>query len=442
MRSDLKLASYIKVAFATLIALVLWTAVVMAGALLGWWRQPLAPRGDSSSFMQAAIKMIDEGNPGKAALMLIDDGAISAEYYSSKAEPVDRDTVFATASMSKWITALGVMKLVEEGRLDLDRPVEDYLSRWHLPPGQFDNRGVTARRLLAHSAGLTDGLGFGDYQPYESLPTLEQSLTSPRASSGQPVVIAVEREPGSEWRYSGGGYLLLELLVEEISGESFESFMARSILQPLDMTRSGYDYQGEIDNSAKSYDTNGIPSPNYRYASKAATGFNSSAGDMAKLVIAHCGAVGAKPQRPSLPSQSTMDAMRKPQAKMFGIIDVWGLGTMLYVPTASGDFVFGHDGSNEPAINVSVRVNPENADAIVMLETGNKTLATRLGSEWVFWQIGTPDFLDIPKDIRRVIPALLIGSVVILLAALLVVVRSHRVTSLGKRAAGQPGKSK
>ncbi len=371
--------------------------------------------------------MIDEGNRGNAALVLIEDGAISAEYYSSTADSVDRDTVFATASMSKWITALGVMKLVEEGRLDLDRPVEDYLSRWHLPPSQFDNRSVTARRLLAHTAGLTDGLGFGDYHPDESLPPLEQSLTSPRASSGEPVVIAVGIEPGSKWRYSGGGYLLLELLVEEICGDSFETFISRAILQPLDMTRSGYYDLGEVENSAKSYDTNGIPSPNYRYASKAATGFNTSAGDMAKLVIAHFPVVGDKPLAQSVLTQPMIDAMRKPHAKMHGIIDVWGLGTMLYAPTASGDFVFGHDGSNEPAINVSVRVNPDKGDGIVMLETGNKTLATRVGSEWVFWQTGTPDFLDIPKEIRRVIPALLGGAFVILLAALFIALRWHRV---------------
>lgn len=383
----------------------------------------MAPTGDASSFMRAAIKMIDEGNRGNAALVLIEDGAISAEYYSSTAGLVDRDTVFATASMSKWITALGVMKLVEEGRLDLDRPVEDYLSRWQLPPSKFNNRSVTARRLLAHTAGLTDGLGFGDYHRDESLPPLEQSLTSPRASSGEPVVIAVGIEPGSKWRYSGGGYLLLELLVEEICGESFEAFISRAILQPLDMTHSGYNYLEEVENSAKSYDTNGVPTPNYHYASKAATGFNTSAGDMAKLVIAHFPVVGDKPPAHSVLTQSMIDAMRKPHAKLHGIIDIWGLGTMLYAPTASGDFVFGHDGSNEPAINVSVRVNPDKSDGIVMLETGNKTLATRLGSEWVFWQTGTPDFLDIPNEMRRVIPAFLGGAFVILLAALFIALR-------------------
>ena len=406
--------------------LILWTAVVVAGALFGWWRQPVAPSGDAAAFMRAAIKLIDEGNRGDAALVLIEHGSISAEYYTSIADSFNRDTVFPTASMSKWITALSVVKLVEEGRLDLDRPVEDYLSRWHLPPSQFDNRAVTARRLLSHTAGLTDGLGFADYPPGESLPSLEESLTSPRASSGEPVVIAVGVEPGSEWRYSGGGYLVLELLVEEVSGESFEAFVSHAILRPLTMTRSGYSYLGEVDNSAKSYDTNGTVAPNYRYASKAATGFNTSAGDMAKLVMAHGPVEGDKPQAKSVLAQSMMEAMRKPHGKLYGVVDIWGLGTMLYAPTASGSFVFGHDGSNEPAINVSVRINPDNGDGIVMLETGNKTLATRLGSEWVFWQTGTPDFLDIPKEIQRVMPAWLGGACAILLAALFIALRRYR----------------
>lgn len=147
----------------TLFALGLWAAVVLAGALFGWWRQPVAPTGDAQAFMRAAIDMIEDGNRGNTALVLIEDGAIWGEHYSTSADPLDRNTVFSMVSASKWITAWGVMKLVEERKLDLDRPVEDYLTRWQLPPSQFDNRGVTARRLLSHTAGLTDGLGFGDY---------------------------------------------------------------------------------------------------------------------------------------------------------------------------------------------------------------------------------------------------------------------------------------
>lgn len=412
--------SYIKIFAVTLSALVLWATVVVAGALFGWWRQPVAPAGDAQAFMRAAIDMIEHGNRGNTALVLIEDGAIWGEYYSTTADPVDRNTVFGTASMSKWLTAWGVMKLVEDRKLDLDRPVEDYLTRWRLPPSQFDNRNVTTRRLLSHTAGLTDGLGFGDYRPDEALPTLEQSLANPRRSSGEPVSIAVGIEPGSEWRYSGGGYLILELLVEEVSGETFEAFMERTILQPLGMTRSGYHYLGDVENSAKSYDVEGRPTATYRYASKAATGFNTSAGDMAKFVLAQLPVVTDKPL-----AQATIDAMRKPHATSQGI-DIWGLGTILYAPAASGHFVFGHDGVNEPAISASVRINPDTGDGIVVLVTGSRTLAPALGFHWVFWQTGLPDFLSIPGEIKRVAPVLLGGAFVILLVAIVIVWRRRR----------------
>ncbi len=412
--------AYIKPAIVTVVALALWVSVIVAGALFGWWRQPLAPRGEAQAFMKAAIEMIERDNRGNTALVLIEDGAIVAEHFSSSAGPVDGATAFSTASMSKWITAWGVMKLVEEGKLDLDRPVDDYLTRWRLPSTQFDRRKVTARRLLSHTAGLNDRLGFGDYQADEPVPTLEQSLAAPRASSGKPVVIAVGMDPGSAWQYSGGGYLLLELLIEEISGERFEAFIGRAILEPLGMTRSGYYFLADVENSAKSYDQTGRPAPYYRYASNAATGFNTSAGDLARFVLAQLPASKDKPL-----SQATIEAMRKPHGKSQGI-DIWGLGTMLYAPAASGDFVFGHDGANEPAIGAAARVNPDTNDGIVVLTTGSKTTASTLASHWVFWQTGLPDFLSIPGEIQRVVPVLLGGAVVILLAAMFIVWRRHR----------------
>ncbi len=414
---------YFKVGMVTLITIVVWSTIVVAGALFGWWRQPLATTDDAPAFMRSAIKMIDQGNRGNTALLLIEDGAISAEYYSTSADSVDRDTVFATASMSKWITAWGVMRLVEDGKLDLDRPVDDYLTRWHLPPSQFDNHKVTTRRLQSHTAGLVDGLGFGDYLSGEQLPTLEQSLANPKSYTGEPVAIAVGMEPGSKWQYSGGGYLLLELLVEEVSGEPFETYMSRSLFHPLGMTRSGYFDLSQVENSAKSYDQDGKPAATYMYASNAATGFNTSASDMAKFVMAQLSVVKDKPL-----SQATIDAMRQAHAKSQGI-EIWGLGTMLYAPTATGNFVFGHDGANEPAINASVRVNPDTRDGIVVLETGNRALASQVASEWVFWQTGLPDFLSIPGEIRRTVPVLIGGACVILLAAVFIARRRQVASS-------------
>jgi CubicO group peptidase (beta-lactamase class C family) len=407
----------------TLSLIVGWSALVIAGALFGWWRKPLTSSDDPRAFLQAAVPLIEAENRANTALILIDNGAVGAEHYSATADAIDRNTVFATSSLSKWIAALAVMKLVEQGKLDLDRPVEDYLTRWQFPKGEFSSRGVTARRLLSHTAGLTDALGFGDYGRDETLPTLEEQLAAPRASSGKAIGrVMVGIEPGTQFRYSGGGYLVLELLIEEVSGEPFETFVTREILQPLGMSRSGYADLAGIPNSAKSYDANGQPVEVVTYASKAATAFTTSAGDMVKLV----GAL-LQPTEGRVLAATTLDTMRSPQATWMGV-GIWGLGTVLYAPTQNGDFVFGHDGVNDPAISATVRINPSTGDAIIVLATGSKTLASQLGGEWVFWQTGLPDVLSIPAEIRGVMPVVGAGACGILIAFLLVWRQRRRTT--------------
>lgn len=155
----------ILIGLATLVGLGLWSGVFLAGTLEGWWRRPLAPRGDTQAFMAAADRIIAAEKPGNLAFVVLERGRPVGGRFSSVGQPVDRDTLFQVASLSKWITALGVMTLVDAGRVDLDAPVETYLKRWKLPPSEFDNKQVTVRRLLSHTAGLTDGLGYAGSSP-------------------------------------------------------------------------------------------------------------------------------------------------------------------------------------------------------------------------------------------------------------------------------------
>jgi CubicO group peptidase (beta-lactamase class C family) len=124
--------------------------MIATGVLQGWSHRPLAPRGDTSAFVTAAVARIEHENAGNAAFVLLDDGRVVAEHFQSIGEPVDRDTLFQVASLSKWVTAWGVMTLVDEGRINLDAPIATYLKRWHLPDGAFDETQVTARRLEPH----------------------------------------------------------------------------------------------------------------------------------------------------------------------------------------------------------------------------------------------------------------------------------------------------
>lgn len=404
------------VVIATVLALVIWTGGLFAGAVEGWWRHPLAPRGDTRAFMDAAVARIDGTHRGNAAMVLIKDGKVFDEHYRSIGAPVDRDTLFQVASMGKWVAAFGVMKLVEEGKLDLDAPVSRYLTRWSLPPSAFDNNKVTVRRLLSHTAGLTDGLGYGGFPPGRPVQALESSLTrAVDASPGAGGSVRVGQEPGAGFEYSGGGYTLLQLLIEEVSGQSFSAYMKSAVFTPLGMTRSTYDVDTRPPgNVAAFYDAAGKPAVHYRFTSLAATSLYTSAGDMTRFLQAHRPGPNGEPAGRGVLKPSTLEAMRQPHASQMGA-DIWGLGTMLYAGNNAGGFVIGHDGNNEPAINTAARIDPATGDGVVILETGGKLLATTLAGDWLFWNTGNVDYLLLTIDAKSLLKTLAAGWLAIVL---------------------------
>ena len=406
-----------RVGLATLALLVLWAVVVFVGTSEGWWKQTLAPRGDTAGFMNAAATLVDSTNRGNAVFALIEDGSVHGAHAVSVGEAVDVYTVFQTASLSKWITAWGVMALVQAGKLDLDAPVSTYLTRWALPEGKFDNNEVTVRRLLSHTAGLTDGLGYAGFPPNAAVQSLEASLTHPAdASPGASGIIKVGYEPGSEWRYSGGGYAILQLLIEEVSGESFEGFMHRVIFRPLGMVRSSYKWTPAAGSTlATSFDVDSKPSTHYRFSAVAATSLYTSVSDLTRFLQAHLPGKNGEPIGRGVLAPATITEMWRPHASKFGE-DIWGLGTILYASNNAGGSVVGHDGNNEPAINTSARLNPATGDGIVILETGTPLLATRLAGEWVFWDTGNVDVLAFTIAMPGMLRLIGLGSFVILLA--------------------------
>ncbi len=416
---------FLKSLMAALLAASLVAALVIAGALEGWWRKPMAPAGNVAAFAAAATARIKAESKGNAAFILIKGGKPVAEAYVSKGAPVDRDTQFQVASLSKWPTAIAVMTLVEQGKLDLDAPVSRYLTRWKLPPTAFDNDQVTVRRLLSHTAGLTDGLGYGGFRPGEPVQSLEASLTKAAdASPGADGATKVGREPGS-WDYSGGGYTLLQLLIEEVSGQPFNTYVTETVFKPLGMTRSTFVLPETPTNLAEFYDVDGSPAIHYRFTSLAATSLYTSAADMARLIAAQTPGPNGEPAGRGVLKPETLAAMRKPHAKQYGS-DIWGLGQVLYAPLDKGDFVAGHDGSNTPAINTTARVNPATGDGIVILETGNTRLATQVAGEWVFWSTGFVDSFMVLLELRATLIQVAIGAGVAFLLVFLLVWRLMR----------------
>ena len=275
----------LKVVGVPALAMIVWTAVAGYGVLAGWWHHAIAPAGDAAAFMLAARQMMSSEPHGDLAIALVTKGQVADEHYSGLVDAVNRETVFPVASMSKWVTAVGVMQLAREGRINLDAPVARYLTRWTLPVSRFDLNGVTARRLLSHTAGLTDGLGFRDYRLDERVPSLEESLRAPRASTGQPTAIIVGSEPGST---GSTGRRLSHLAAPRGGGDpaAVRRGYAASRADPLELSCSSFE-RTPSPNTAEAYDAAGRTAPRFQYAAAAATGFSTCVRDMVRWVQAH-----------------------------------------------------------------------------------------------------------------------------------------------------------
>ena len=154
--------------------------------------------------------------------------------------PVTTDTIFQAASISKPTAAMGVLRLVQDGKLSLDTDVNTYLKSWKLPASDYTrDRPVTLRALLSHTSGLGDGFGFPGYHPKDPLPSLAQILNGEKPSNTGKVLM--ERPPFAAFKYSGGGVTLVQLAVTDTTGRAFPELMKSLVLDPIGMKNSGFD---------------------------------------------------------------------------------------------------------------------------------------------------------------------------------------------------------
>lgn len=410
------MARSVRVFGGAFIAILIWIVLVGTGSREGWWRPLPAPRGDARAFLDTAGMTTSRESKGDAALVLLQHGQVVGEYFASRGKPVDGDTLFQVASMSKWITAWGVMTLVEKGRIDLDAPVSRYLKRWKLPPSDYNNDEVTIRRLLSHTAGLTDGLGYRGFAPGQQPQALEASLTHAADHMGfASGIVRVGVRPGSQFRYSGGGFAMLQLLIEEVSGQPFNDYMRKSVLLPLGMTQSTF-VNPDPAHLAIFYDENGKRAIHYRFTALAAASLYTSTNDMTRFLDAQLKGPRGEPIGRGVLRPDTIELTRHPQASIFGL-PIWGLGTVLYAPNHAGGFVVGHDGENFPAINTTARIDPATGDGIIMLETGSPTVASEIGGDWTYWHTGVVDLGVLVSEARRTLIILAAGILVIIALA-------------------------
>ena len=178
------------------------------------------------------------------SLAIITDGKIAvARGYGvvddSSNAPVTTSTLFQAGSISKPVSALGALHLVEAGTLSLDGDVNAKLTSWKVPESRFTStERVTLRRLLSHSAGMTVH-GFPGYDVSERMPALVQVLDGAPPANTAP--IRADTTPGAIWRYSGGGFTIMQQLIIDVTGQPFPQYMQRTVLGPIGMTSSSFE---------------------------------------------------------------------------------------------------------------------------------------------------------------------------------------------------------
>lgn len=196
---------------------------------------------------------------------------------------VTKDTLFQAASISKPVAAMGALRLVQDGKVGLDEDVNKYLRSWKVPPSPAANgKPVTLRELLSHSAGLNVH-GFGGYEAGAPRPTLRQVLDGKPPANSAP--IRIEAEPGVKMQYSGGGYCVVQQLIEDVTGKPFPAAMKGLVLDRAGMAASTYEQPipaARADQTASGHGGDGSPIAGrwHVYPEMAAAGLWTTATDL------------------------------------------------------------------------------------------------------------------------------------------------------------------
>lgn len=302
-----------------------------------------------------SIAVIDKGELAWAKGYGLNDA-------SQPQQKVDTTTLFQCASIGKMITAIAALQLVQANKITLDEDVNQKLSSWKIPENNFTaQKKVTLRMLLSHSAGLRDGYGFEGYEPHSPIPSLLQILNTQAPANNKKKIVVAEI-PGSAEHYSGAGYLIIQQLIEDLSGTSFANYTQNMIFKPLGMLHSIYTaYPDSVNNLviARGHEDNGKIDPKKKYhvyPEQGAAGPWTTPSDLAKLVIEVQKIQQGKSTK--LLSQALVQQMLQPQ------INSMGLG--FHLKGASEVLGFWHSGNNAGYTGVLFGLSNSGQGAIVL----------------------------------------------------------------------------
>lgn len=280
---------------ATLFVLVLFCAGAQDSTAIRNVEQsltaPVHVKGEPVEHYDIESRMEYYGVPGVSVAVIENDQIVWAKGYGYRDKehklPVDAQTLFEAGSISKPVAATGALWLVDQHKLSLDEDVNVKLKSWHVPENEFTKKEkVTLRRLLSHSAGLTVH-GFPGYQAGAPIPTVPQVLDG--AKPANTPAVRVDIVPGTQWRYSGGGYTVMQLLVTDVTGKTFPEFMSQTVLRKIGMDHSTYDQplpERLTADAATAYQRGApIRGKYHTYPEMAAAGLWTTASDLARFGI-------------------------------------------------------------------------------------------------------------------------------------------------------------
>jgi CubicO group peptidase (beta-lactamase class C family) len=255
-------------------------------------------------------------------------------------EPVTTSTRFQAGSISKPVATVTALKFVQDGMIGLDENINDVLTSWQLPNNSFTAiQNVTLRMLLNHTAGTTVH-GFDGYRSTDQLPSLIQVLNGSPPANSAPIV--VDKIPGQGYRYSGGGYVVMQQALIDLLGKPFATIAKETVLDPLAMTDSTYEQPlpaTQLASASAAHDSNGnvLQGGSHIYPELAAAGLWTTPNDLALFLIElQLSLQGSSNQLISAALAAQM--LSPPPGSTYGL----GLETF----NAGGEEYFGHSGVN------------------------------------------------------------------------------------------------
>ncbi len=289
------------------------------------------------------------------------------------------DTYCRVESISKSVTAWGIMKLVEQGKIDLDAPVTDYIKNWTFPKSKFPVEDITIRQLLSHTSGMPLGTIGVRYSPNEDMPTLKESLTNDAI---------LQNNPGESFSYSNTGFNILELLIEEVTGRDFSTHIEQEVLMPLGMKNSSFTWQPNLNPPVPNgYDLKGNSIPVYVYPNKASGGLFSTVEDISTFIYAsmtNFSTIGF-----NVLDAKHIEKLYQPVVEIPGyyglVFDSYGLGHFIEA-LPNGEKAVSHGGQGSGWMTHFHSV-PETGDGIVILTNSQRSwpFFGHILKDWAKW---------------------------------------------------------